>query len=127
MDAAVVSINRGERCFSNGSIIALLPIRSMTDGACTILTLCSGVTLANTEYCIMLFCNTGCEILSNSSPVMAKSCPFKIPNSFAIALAVAIWSPVIITVFIPAFLQVLTASFTPSLGGSIIPISPYKN
>ena len=40
------------------------------------------------------------------------------------ALAVCKWSPVIITVFIPALLQVLTASLTPSLGGSIIPINP---
>ena len=46
------------------------------------------------------------------------------PKSFAIAFAVAIWSPVIITVFIPALLQDAIASFTPSLGGSTIPISP---
>ena len=34
------------------------------------------------------------------------------------------WSPVIITVFIPALLHSAMASFTPSLGGSIIPIKP---
>ena len=92
--------------------------------AFTILTLCSGVTLANTEYFIMFFSNSWSDIFSSSSPATAKSPFLKIPSSFAIALAVCRWSPVIITVFIPAFLQVLTASFTPSLGGSIIPINP---
>ena len=48
------------------------------------------------------------------------------PIFSAIAFAVAIWSPVIMTVLIPAFLQVSTASLTPSLGGSIIPMSPTK-
>ena len=67
-----------------------------------------------------------CGILSNSWPVIALSWAPNIFNSFAIALAVAIWSPVIITVFIPARRQVLTASFTPSLGGSIIPTNPTK-
>ena len=74
----------------------------------------------------MFFCNILCGILSSSSPVIAKSLPLNMPKSFAIAFAVIIWSPVIITVFIPAFLQVATASFTPSLGGSIIPINPIK-
>ena len=94
--------------------------------ASTIRTLCSGDTLANTEYLEIFFSNSIFEILSNSFPVIAKSLFPIIPNSFAIALAVKIWSPVIITVFIPAFLQFCTASFTPSLGGSIIPIKPTK-
>ena len=44
--------------------------------------------------------------------------------SLAIAIAVVLWSPVIITVFIPEFLAFLTASYTSSLGGSIIAIRP---
>ena len=64
--------------------------------------------------------------MSNSCPVIAFSPSFRIPKFFAIAFAVSKWSPVIITVFIPAFLHVFTASFTPSLGGSIIPINPTK-
>ena len=94
--------------------------------AFTILTLCSGVTLANTAYSFIVFSNCSCGILSNSCPVIALSFLDNIPNFSAIAFAVSIWSPVIITVFIPAFLQVSTASFTPSLGGSNIPISPTK-
>ena len=92
--------------------------------AFTIFTLCSGVTLANTEYFIISLFRIASGILSSSSPVIAKSCGFKMPKSFAIAFAVATWSPVIITVLIPALLQVATASFTPSLGGSIMPINP---
>ena len=46
------------------------------------------------------------------------------PNAFAMAIAVALWSPVIITVLIPALLHFATASFTSSLGGSIIPTIP---
>ena len=64
--------------------------------------------------------------MSNSCPVIASSFPCNIPKSLAIAFAVTIWSPVIITVFIPALLQALTDSFTPFLGGSIIPINPIK-
>ena len=36
------------------------------------------------------------------------------------------WSPVIITVLIPASLHSLTASFTSGRGGSIIPCRPIK-
>ena len=88
--------------------------------------MCSGETLANTEYFIILRFKLSSLILSNSLPVILKSLLFKIPKSLAIAFAVSIWSPVIITVFIPALLQVLIASFTPSLGGSIIPTKPTK-
>ena len=57
---------------------------------------------------------------------MAASPLFIIPNSLAIAFAVRMWSPVIITVLIPAAWQFATASFTPFLGGSIMPIKPTK-
>ena len=49
-----------------------------------------------------------------------------IPNSLAIAPAVTTWSPVIITVLIPAFLARAIAAFDSGLGGSIIPIKPIK-
>ena len=56
--------------------------------AFTIRTLCSGVTLANTEYSFIFFSNSFCVILSNSCPVIALSfCPI-ISSSFAIAFAV---------------------------------------
>ena len=58
--------------------------------AFTILTLCSGDTLANTEYLIIFLSRSSFANLSNSSPVIAKSCFLKIPKSFAIAFAVAI-------------------------------------
>ena len=48
------------------------------------------------------------------------------PKLFAIAVAVTLWSPVIITVFIPAVLHFSTAIFASSLGGSIIPTIPRK-
>ena len=58
--------------------------------------------------------------------MIASSSFSRIPNFFAIAVAVILWSPVIITVFIPAVLHFSTASFASSLGGSIIPTIPMK-
>ena len=55
---------------------------------------------------------------------MAPSSVSIIPTLLAIARAVFILSPVIITIFIPEFLQVLIAFGTDILGGSIIPINP---
>ena len=114
--------------FSAGASLTPSPVIATTApvfwNASTMRTLCSGDTLANTEYLEIFFSSSFCGISSNSLPVIAKSPFFNIPNSLAIALAVEIWSPVIITVFIPAFLHVSTASSTPSLGGSIIPINP---
>ena len=65
-------------------------------------------------------------MFSNSLPVIASSSFSSIPNCFAIAVAVILWSPVIITVFIPADLHFSTAFFASSLGGSIIPTIPTK-
>ena len=92
--------------------------------AFTILTLCSGETLAYTEYFLIFLVNSSSEILSNSNPVSASLSSVNIPSFFAIAIAVTLWSPVIITVFIPAFLHFSTAFFASSLGGSIIPTIP---
>ena len=94
--------------------------------AFTIRTLCSGETLAKTEYEKMFLVKSSSEILSSSTPVIALSFPEKMPKSFAIAFAVAIWSPVIITGLIPAVLHLATACFASGRGGSIIPISAVK-
>ena len=58
--------------------------------ALTILTLCSGVTLAKTEYSEIIFSNSLSDTLSNSAPVIALSLLVKMFKSLAIALAVAI-------------------------------------
>ena len=92
--------------------------------AFTIRTLCSGETLAYTEYFLTSFANCSSDILSNSNPVNASLSFSNIPIFLAIATAVALWSPVIITVFIPACLHFSTAFFASSLGGSIIPTIP---
>ena len=73
-----------------------------------------------------MFFNSSSDIFSNSAPVIASLSSFKIPNSLAIAVAVILWSPVIITVLIPADIHFFTASFASSLGGSIIPTIPTK-
>ena len=60
---------------------------------------------------------------SNCSPVMALPC---IPRSWAIALAVVAWSPVIMMTLIPAVLHCAIAVFTCGLAGSIIACRPTK-
>ena len=92
--------------------------------AFTIRTLCSGDTLAYTLIFFTLFSSSSCDIFSRSLPVTASSSPSSIPSCLAIATAVVLWSPVIITVFIPAVLHFSTAVLTSSLGGSIIPTIP---
>ena len=59
-----------------------------------------------------------------SVPSKHKSPCLNIPTSFAIAFAVNLLSPVIITVLIPAFLHIITALFASFLGGSSIAQSP---
>ena len=49
------------------------------------------------------------------------------PSSFAIATAVSLWSPVIITVRIPASLHSSIAGLTSGRTGSIIPVKPTKH
>ncbi len=63
----------------------------------------------------------------NISPVIASLSFSNIPSSLAIAVAVKIWSPVIIIVFIPASLAFSIEAFASSLGGSIIPMRPNKD
>ena len=80
--------------FSAGASLTPSPVIATTApvllNAFTILTLCSGETLAKTEYFIISFSNVLSCILSSSAPVIAKSFFLNIPKSFAIALAVAI-------------------------------------
>ena len=64
-------------------------------------------------------------IASSSAPVTAFP-PLSSPACFAIATAVSLWSPVIITVFIFAPAHFLIASLASSLGGSCIAASPRK-
>jgi len=62
----------------------------------------------------------------NIETVARASLPFWLIILFAIAIAVFLWSPVIITTLIPASSHVLIASLTSSLGGSIIACNPTK-
>ena len=115
-------------CFSAGASFTPSPvIATISPAFChalTILTLCSGATLAYTLYFLMFLSNSSSDIFASSAPVIASSSFSNIPNCCAIAVAVILWSPVIITVFIPAFLHFWTACFASSLGGSIIPHIP---
>ena len=64
--------------------------------------LCSGDTLAKTENFPMSFSSSDRGIKSSSSPVMARSPSRKMFSSLAMATAVSLWSPVIITGRMPA-------------------------
>ena len=83
----------------------------------TILNLCSGTTRAKTEMCGMSALSSSSDELSISGPVTQRS-GFGSPISFAIAIAVLGWSPVIMMVRIPAVAQLWIDSMTPSRRGS---------
>ena len=92
----------------------------------TIRSLSAGETLAKTEIFSIRADNSSSESFASSAPVIASFFSIKpaMPACFATARAVFGWSPVIITVFMPAFLQSRIAFFASSRGGSIIPASP---
>ena len=92
--------------------------------ASTILILSDGDTLAYTDMWASLLSSSSSDILLSSCPVTATSPSLYIPICLAMAVAVTLWSPVIITGFIPAPIAVATASTASSLGGSIIATSP---
>ena len=94
--------------------------------AFTILNLCAGLTLANTLYRPIFFFRSSSDMASSITPVTISSPCFDILRSLAIFPAVSTWSPVIITVFIPALLHRATAFFTSFLGGSIREAIPAK-
>ena len=117
-------------CFKAGASLTPSPVMATTlpfsCHALTILILCSGETLAYTEMCSTIFLSSSSLTLSKAEPSIASLSSFNIPICFAMAEAVILWSPVIITGLIPASIQALTASADSSLGGSIIDIRPMK-
>src|SRR5207245_3420433 len=76
--------------------------------------------------CVTSRTSSSSDIFSSSPPVRARSPSPRIPISRATAIAVSLWSPVIITTRIPAFLQRRIASIASDRGASIIPASPRK-
>ena len=94
--------------------------------ALTIRILCSGDTRAYTEMCSSLRSRSSSSIWSSSAPVAAMSPGVSMPIRSAIAMAVTLWSPVIITGRIPACLALATAERDSGLGGSIMAIRPRK-
>ena len=114
--------------FSAGASLTPSPVIATTLPLCwkalTMRTLCSGATRAKTEILPTISCSFSSERSSTSVPVSTASCSCIIPNSRAMADAVILWSPVIITGLIPALRHWATATFASSRGGSIIPTIP---
>ena len=71
-------------------------------------------------------CSWSSLIDSTSAPVSTLSPSDIMPRLEAMAPAVILWSPVIITGLMPAALHLATATFASSRGGSIIPTIPRK-
>ena len=115
-------------CFNAGASFTPSPvIATIIPFSCharTMRILCSGDTLAYTEIFGTNSLNCSSLIFSISVPSQASDKSCKIPILFAIAAAVILWSPVIITGRIPAFMHSSTAAFDSSLGGSIMAINP---
>ncbi len=78
--------------------------------ASTIATLCSGDTLAKTFIFSISVASSSSEIFENSSSSTILSLSPSIPSSSPIALAVSLWSPVTMIMFIFACLHRATAS-----------------
>ena len=116
--------------FSAGASLTPSPVMAVMDPllchASTIRILFSGETLAYTEILVMLRSNSSSVMASSSRPVMAISPSSNMPICFAMAVAVILWSPVIITGLMPALLASATAALDSSLGGSIMEIRPRK-
>src|SRR2546428_710852 len=92
--------------------------------ASTMRILCSGATRAYTRIRSTSRTNSASEGFSSSSPERARYPSSRIPISRATAIAVSLWSPVIITTRMPAFLQRRIASIASDRGASIMPASP---
>jgi len=114
--------------FSAGASLTPSPVIATTWRsawrASTIRSLCAGATRANTEVSRTAAANSSSVSPSNSVPVRAVAPVPTIPRSVAMRSAVAGWSPVIITVRIPARWASAIASATSSRGGSMIPTTP---
>ena len=115
-------------CFNAGASLTPSPvIATIMPFSCqarTIRILCSGETLAYTEIFGTKSFSSASLIFSISAPSQASDKSCKIPILLAIAAAVILWSPVIMTGRIPAFIHSATASLDSTLGGSIMAISP---
>ena len=115
-------------CFNAGASLTPSPVIAtiipLSCQARTMRILCSGDTLAYTEIFGTNSLSSSSLIFSISAPSQASDKSCNIPTLFAIAAAVILWSPVIITGRIPAFIHSATAAFDSSLGGSIIAIRP---
>ena len=88
--------------------------------------LCSGDTRAKTANFSMSSSSISWGMKSSSGPVRARSPGRQMSSSRATAMAVARWSPVIITGRMPAWWHRSTAPFTSRRGGSAMPNSPRK-
>ena len=94
--------------------------------ALTILVLCSGCTRAYTYIFSTLSANSSSLIAESSAPVIACDGSVSMPSSEAIATAVSLWSPVIMTGVMPAPRHSSIAALTSGRTGSIMPVSPIK-
>ena len=92
----------------------------------TIFSLSLGLTRAKTVVSSMTRSSSASLMAESSPPERTRSPGRQMPVSRAMAQAVALWSPVIITVLIPAFRLRETASLASFRGGSIIPARPAK-
>ena len=95
--------------------------------ALTMRTLCSGCTRAYTLYFSTSLASSSSLRLSRALPVTACEGSSNIPNSLAMATAVSLWSPVIITGRMPAVRHCWMAAFTSGRTGSIMPARPTKH
>ena len=93
----------------------------------TILSLCSGATRAYTDTSdVALSSAASSGSWSSWSPVRALPSLAMMPRSEAMRAAVSGWSPVIITVRMPARWASVTESRTSVRGGSIMPTMPFQ-
>ena len=92
--------------------------------ALTIRSFCSGDTRAYTRTFSTTSSKASEDIASNSRPLTTRSPGLSSPISLATAAAVAGWSPVIITVCMPAAWHSAMASLTSGLAGSFSPTRP---
>ena len=86
--------------------------------------LCSGVMRANTLTVRIFSASCRSERVSISSPVSIVLPALNIPASVAIACAVTLWSPVIMTTRIPAAIARRIASGTSGRSASFMPRNP---
>ena len=110
--------------FTPSPVMAVMaPLRLHAE---TMRTLCSGCTRAYTPHLSISLSSSSSLSLFSSLPSMACEASSIMPSSLAIATAVSLWSPVIITGRMPAALHSSTAALTSGRTGSIMPTRPMK-